>query len=84
MVCFVLQGAKICKEASDELNLPTQYDNRYRINFAIKSRNVEDFLKKGRLVGMYFYVFQMIYFKLVNNNLVIDICLMKENTLSAM
>ncbi|XP_063433122.1 probable ATP-dependent RNA helicase DHX34 isoform X3 [Mytilus trossulus] len=37
-------------ESTGDLDLPQHYDNRYRISFNIKSKNVEDFLKKGRLV----------------------------------
>ncbi|CAG2240965.1 DHX34 [Mytilus edulis] len=37
-------------ESTGDLDLPQHYDNRYRISFNIKSKNVDDFLKKGRLV----------------------------------
>ncbi|CAC5410508.1 DHX34 [Mytilus coruscus] len=37
-------------ESTGDLDLPQHYDNRYRISFSIKSKNVDDFLKKGRLV----------------------------------
>ncbi|XP_041367761.1 probable ATP-dependent RNA helicase DHX34 [Gigantopelta aegis] len=36
--------------SSGELGLPQRYDNRYRINMSLVSKNVDLFLKKGRLV----------------------------------
>jgi hypothetical protein len=38
------------------LGIPSHYDKRYRINIALKNRDVEDFIKKGRLAGNVFYI----------------------------
>lgn len=35
------------------LNVPCQYDKKYRINVTLKNRDVDDFIKKGKLAGKY-------------------------------
>nr|KAG5694320.1 hypothetical protein BaRGS_035188 [Batillaria attramentaria] len=37
-------------ETNSLLDIPQNYDRRYRINLSLMSRDVEDFIKKGRLV----------------------------------
>ena len=33
------------------LEIPIHYDKRYRINISVANRDVDDYLKKGRLAG---------------------------------
>ncbi|XP_060571590.1 probable ATP-dependent RNA helicase DHX34, partial [Ruditapes philippinarum] len=40
---------KPCVSGESSLGIPSHYDKRYRINIALKNRDVEDFIKKGRL-----------------------------------
>ncbi|KAL5004825.1 hypothetical protein ScPMuIL_018281 [Solemya velum] len=42
--------ASSTSEESGQLGLPRRYDKRYRINMSIISKEVEDFMTKGRLV----------------------------------
>lgn len=48
---FILGSAKVSHAIPGTLNIPNKYDCLYRINLSLISRDVEDFIKKGRLVG---------------------------------
>ncbi|PVD20242.1 hypothetical protein C0Q70_20738 [Pomacea canaliculata] len=46
----VAGSAKVSHAIPGTLNIPNKYDCLYRINLSLISRDVEDFIKKGRLV----------------------------------
>ena len=38
------------QDTSESLDIPQNYDHRYRINLCLLSKDAEDFIKRGRLV----------------------------------
>lgn len=50
-LAFLCSEPQACVNLDSGLGIPTHYDKRYRINIALKNRDVEDFIKKGRLAG---------------------------------
>ena len=40
-----------CEES--KLGIPTQYDKLHKVNLSINIRDVDDFLKRGRLAGIH-------------------------------
>ena len=49
---FYLGSSKELSDSESKLGIPQHYDKRYRINLSVVNRDVEDFLRKGRLPGM--------------------------------
>ena len=43
---------KSATEEESKLGIPQYYDKQFKINLSVVNRDVEDFLRKGRLAGM--------------------------------
>jgi hypothetical protein len=48
-LCLAARKGEECSEG--KFGFPLHYDKRYRVNIGIISKNVEDFLRRGKLAG---------------------------------
>ena len=51
-ISFIKGSCKSAAEEESKLGIPQHYDKQFKINLSVVNRDVEDFLRKGRLAGM--------------------------------